>query len=159
MNCFQPTWFNRGNTWMQDGVARFLAGWSSYLSVIFCKFLVGASRSVVGALQPLAPLWLRACHEEGDTINIRNLNNSLPVEMGVASHKNWIFNDTTRKSSFSTLECRNTLKCPTQTGQRETDKRTKSEEGVIRMKVRGKNQHWNLVRISYLSIAERQNCP
>jgi hypothetical protein len=37
----------------------FLPGWSACLSLIFCEFLVGASRFVVGALHQLAPLWLR----------------------------------------------------------------------------------------------------
>jgi hypothetical protein len=42
--CFQP---------------RLSAGWSEYLSWIFRKFLVDAARFVVGAMQPLAPSWLR----------------------------------------------------------------------------------------------------
>ena len=43
-HCFQP---------------RLLACWSEYLSWIFRRFLVDAARFVVGAMQPLAPPWLR----------------------------------------------------------------------------------------------------
>jgi hypothetical protein len=33
----------------------FLAGWSSCLFLILCKFLVGVYRFVVGTLHPIAP--------------------------------------------------------------------------------------------------------
>ena len=34
---------------------------SACLSLIFCKFIVGAARFAVDAVHPLAPAWLRAC--------------------------------------------------------------------------------------------------
>ena len=43
MSRFQPRRFNTGKTWMKKGIVRFLAGWSTYLSLLFCRFLVGAS--------------------------------------------------------------------------------------------------------------------
>jgi len=53
--------FNRGNTWVRQSVARPLASWSACLCLTFCKFVADASRFLVGAMRPLAPLWLRAC--------------------------------------------------------------------------------------------------
>ena len=50
MNCFQPWRFNWGNKQMCYGAACFLVGWWACLSWIFCKFLVGAARFVVGAI-------------------------------------------------------------------------------------------------------------
>ena len=44
---------------MGQGVAYLLAGLSTCLSLIFCKFLVGASRFVRGVCHPLATPWLR----------------------------------------------------------------------------------------------------
>jgi len=35
--------------------------WSACLSLIFCKFVRGAARFLVGALHPLATPWLQAC--------------------------------------------------------------------------------------------------
>ena len=52
MICFQPRRFYRGNTWVRWGVARFLAGRSACLCLVFCKFLVGAATFVVVALHP-----------------------------------------------------------------------------------------------------------
>jgi hypothetical protein len=37
----------------------FLVGCSACLSLIFCKFMMGPSRFILGALQSLAPLWLQ----------------------------------------------------------------------------------------------------
>jgi hypothetical protein len=62
MSCFQTRRFNRGNTWMRYVVSRCLAGWSACLSLIFCRFLVGASSFVVRAPRLLSLPWLRAAH-------------------------------------------------------------------------------------------------
>jgi hypothetical protein len=60
---FTTTTVQKGHTWVRQGVARILAGWSAYLSSIFCKFLVGASGSTwTQPAHPLAPLWIRARH-------------------------------------------------------------------------------------------------
>jgi hypothetical protein len=56
MSCSQSRQFNKGRQHV-DSVwwPTFLAGWSSSLSLIFCKFPVGASRLVVDAVHALAP--------------------------------------------------------------------------------------------------------
>jgi hypothetical protein len=56
---FQQRLFNKGNnSWMRQGVARFLAGWSACLSLIFCKFLVDPSTFVVAEFHPVtSPRW------------------------------------------------------------------------------------------------------
>jgi len=53
-----PRQFNKGNTWMWLGVARFL-GANQHDCLPLCKFLVGASRFAAGALHPLAPSCLQ----------------------------------------------------------------------------------------------------
>ena len=48
--------FSRGNTWIRQGVPRFLVGCSASSCLTFCKFVVGAARFVVGVVHPFAPL-------------------------------------------------------------------------------------------------------
>jgi len=55
ISCYEPLRFNMGSMWVRQGVAPFLAGWSAFLSSMFWKFLVRASRFVVRAEHPPAP--------------------------------------------------------------------------------------------------------
>ena len=53
---FQPRQFNRDNPLTWYGTAHYLADYSVYFSLIFCKFIVGTCRFAVGVLHPLTPL-------------------------------------------------------------------------------------------------------
>jgi hypothetical protein len=55
VSCFQPRQFNRGDMRVVGYCKFFLSDWSTYMSLIFCKFVVGASRFVVGALHLVVP--------------------------------------------------------------------------------------------------------
>ena len=58
--CLQPWWFNRRNTWIRQGVARVLAGWSAFVFDIL-HTPSGCVQICWGCVTPTYNPWLRVC--------------------------------------------------------------------------------------------------
>ena len=78
---------------MRCGVARFAAGLAECLCLIFCKFLVGTSRFVIGTLHRLATTWTTGLSGLRKTMEMPSQVVGIPAELRFEHLPNMSQND------------------------------------------------------------------